>query len=249
MTCCHRRSPAPDLHLYPVSGPDLTRAKQLAGHIRATAVMYTPNVSPWLKEAQIIRTDLRPLGIDVQIDQFPISDFFDRIGRRGAPFDLAVSGWAYSGTDPAPVLDLFDGTTITATSNNDISYFDNAAFSRELHAAAELSGPDRYRRYAQLERELDATTLQLRRSPSTPAATSFPPVSAASSTNPSTASTLGHCAYESDNAMREYFRWQVRPMLQLGPARSHVRSDGHALATPHDPVEADPRRRSADAVT
>jgi peptide/nickel transport system substrate-binding protein len=146
---------APDLHLYPVSGPDLTRAKQLAGHIRATAVMYTPNVSPWLEEAQIIRTDLRPLGIDVQIDQFPISDFFDRIGRRGAPFDLAVSGWAYSGTDPAPVLDLFDGTTITATSNNDISYFDNAAFSRELHAAAELSGPDRYRRYAQLERELE----------------------------------------------------------------------------------------------
>src|SRR5439155_18914764 len=35
---------ATDFHLYPLNGPDLRRAKQLAGRVSATAIMYTPNV-------------------------------------------------------------------------------------------------------------------------------------------------------------------------------------------------------------
>jgi hypothetical protein len=40
-----------DFHLYPVNGPDLRRAKRIAGPVHATAVMYTPNVPPWVQEA------------------------------------------------------------------------------------------------------------------------------------------------------------------------------------------------------
>ena len=43
---------ARDRHLYPTNGPDLRRARRLAGRVRATAIMYTPNVPPWLQEAQ-----------------------------------------------------------------------------------------------------------------------------------------------------------------------------------------------------
>lgn len=146
---------APDLDLYPVSGPDLARAKQLAGHLHATAVMYTANVAPWLNEAQIIKADLRPIGIDVQIHQFPISVFFDRITRRDAPFDLASVGWGGGDTDPSDMLSLFDGTRIHAVNNSNLSYFDNPRFDRQLHAANELSGPRRYRAYANLELELE----------------------------------------------------------------------------------------------
>jgi ABC-type transport system substrate-binding protein/class 3 adenylate cyclase/streptogramin lyase len=146
---------APDLHVYPVSGPDLARAKQLAGHIHATAVMYTANVAPWLNEAQIIKTDLRPIGIDVQIHAFPVSVFFDRITRRDAPFDLASVGWGGGDTDPHDLLSIFDGTTIRAANNSNLSYFDNPRFDRQLHAAYELSGPRRYRTFANLELELE----------------------------------------------------------------------------------------------
>lgn len=142
-------------HLYPLAGPDLRRARQLAGKIHATAIMYTPNYSPWLQEAQIIRRDLQPLGIDVQLKEFPINEYYDRIGRRGEPFDLAVSGWSFNTTDPAQDLELFDGSTITADNNQNFSYFNDPAFDRQLHAAATLSGARRYRTYRQLDLELE----------------------------------------------------------------------------------------------
>src|SRR6185437_12418891 len=55
---------ATNSHLYPVNGPNLRRARQLAGPVHATAVMYTPSDPPWIQEAQVIRRDLRALGID-----------------------------------------------------------------------------------------------------------------------------------------------------------------------------------------
>ncbi len=146
---------AGDFHLYPLAGPDLRRARQLAGNVHAMAIMYTPDVPPWLQEAQIIRRDLQPLGIDVQVREFPLNDFFDRISRRGEPFDLAVSGWSFPTTDPAQVLEIFDGGTINADANSNFSYFDDPAFDRQLRAAATLSGARRYRTYSQLELELE----------------------------------------------------------------------------------------------
>lgn len=143
---------ATDFHLYPVHGPDLPRAKGLAGHIHATAIMYTPDLPPWVQEAQIIRADLKPLGIRVDVRQFPLDEYFARINRRGEPFDLAVSGYANGTTDPAALFQLFNGSTI---GNDNVSHFDNPAFDRQLAAAAKLSGTRRYREYGRLELELE----------------------------------------------------------------------------------------------
>jgi ABC-type transport system substrate-binding protein len=144
---------APTAHVYPVDGPDLRQAKRLAGHLHTTAVMYTPNVPPWLQEAQIIRSNLRPLGIAVEVKQLPVRDFFSRIIRRGEPFDLAVSGWV-TGGDPAGALATFGNSTFRAGAV-DFSYFDDPSFDRQLEAAAKLSGPKRYRTYGKLELELE----------------------------------------------------------------------------------------------
>jgi hypothetical protein len=144
---------ARDFHVYPFR-PDLRRARRLAGHVHRTAVMYTPNLPPWQQEAQIVRRDLAPLGIDVQVKEFPIGDFFARIGRRDEPFDLAVSGYALS-TDPAQDLVDFEGSTIRRTGSQNFSYFDDPRFDRELRAAGRLSGPRRYRAFARLELELE----------------------------------------------------------------------------------------------
>jgi ABC-type transport system substrate-binding protein len=116
--------------------------------------MYTPNLPPWQQEAQIIRRDLAPLGIDVQVKEFPIGDFFARIPRRGEPFDLAVSGWSFA-DDPWWVLSIFDGRAYKRDGNTNLSHFDNPAFDRELDQAAKLSGARRYRTYLRLERELE----------------------------------------------------------------------------------------------
>jgi peptide/nickel transport system substrate-binding protein len=146
---------AADFDLYPLTGPNLRRARQLAGNVRATAIMYTPNYAPWIQEAQIIQRDLQPLGIDVQVKEFPLDEFYNLISRRGEPFDLAVNGWYGNTTDPAQYLELFDGSTIKADGNSNFSYFNDPAFDRQLHAAAALSGATRYRTYRQLDLELE----------------------------------------------------------------------------------------------
>jgi ABC-type transport system substrate-binding protein len=116
--------------------------------------MYTPNLSPWREEAQIIRRNLRPLGIDVQVKEFPIGDFFTRVTRRGEPFDLAVSGY-WMGPDPVQILAaLFDGSTAPSVSTPNISHFGDPEFSRKLRAVAQLSGAERSRAAARLALEL-----------------------------------------------------------------------------------------------
>jgi YVTN family beta-propeller protein len=146
---------AENFQLYPVNGPDLRRAKRLAGPVHATAIMYAPNYSPWREEAQIIRRNLEPLGIDVQVKEFPISNFFTRISRRGEPFDLAVSGYASPSPDPVQHLTLlFDGSTIGPKNNSNLSYFNDPAFNRKLKAIAKLSGAKRYRAASRLALEL-----------------------------------------------------------------------------------------------
>jgi ABC-type transport system substrate-binding protein/DNA-binding SARP family transcriptional activator/streptogramin lyase len=145
---------ATNFHLYPVNGPDLRRARRIAGRVHATAVLYTNNLPLWQQEAQIIRRDLKPLGIDVQVKEFSLGDFFVRLSRRDEPFDLAVSGWTLS-ADPESVPGIFNGSTIRRTNNSNFSYLNEAAFNRKLAAAGKLSGARRYRAFSRLALELE----------------------------------------------------------------------------------------------
>ncbi len=147
-------SGAMDLRLYPLNGPDLRRAMRLAGRVQATAIMYTPNLPPWQQEAQIVRRNLAPLGIDVEVKEFPIGDYFTRITRPGEPFDLAVAGWFLASTDPARMLGIFAGSAIGPMQSFNFSYFDDPGFNRKLEGAAKLSGAKRYREYSRLAHEL-----------------------------------------------------------------------------------------------
>jgi len=144
---------AEDFHLYGVSGPDLARAKRLAGHVHATAVMYTPNIPPWLQEAQIVQRDLKPLGIDVEVKEFPVGDYFRRIGLRHEPFDLAVSGWLLLSTDPVQALGIFDSTAVGQ--GNGIAHFTDPAFNQAFAAASKLSGTKRYRAFSRIALKLE----------------------------------------------------------------------------------------------
>ena len=136
-----------NFHVYPLDGPDIRRARSIAGRMRETAVMYTPNTSPWREEAEIVRRNLKPLGIDVQVKEFPLGDFFTRVTRRGEPFDLAVSGYYFT-PDPVQILKSFAGAT------TNISHFHDPAITRKLEAVAQLSGKKRYRAAGRLALEL-----------------------------------------------------------------------------------------------
>ena len=126
-----------DVHIYPFT-PDIAAARRLAGKQRTTAVLYTCNRSPCDRLAQILKTNLRAIGIDVVTKAFPFEALFSRIARSGEPFDLAFTEWSADYPDPASFLDqLASGQALTPP-------FDDPAFRHKVDAVSRLSGPSRY---------------------------------------------------------------------------------------------------------
>jgi ABC-type transport system substrate-binding protein/class 3 adenylate cyclase len=141
-------------HIYPLH-PDLAKARRLAAGHGGHAVLYTCERTDCVQRAQLVKQDLRPIGIDVEIKQFAQPG--QKASTQGEPYDiLADIGWVADFADPWVTLNpMFDGTLIKAQGNfGSFSYFNDPAFNRRLKAAAKLTGPERYRAYGQLDLDL-----------------------------------------------------------------------------------------------
>src|SRR5205823_835275 len=82
-------------------------------------------------------------------------ELFARLGTRGEPFDMGLTGWINDYPDPSDFLNLLlSGDMIRPKGNANFSYFDDPAFNHKLAAAERLSGQKRYLAYAKLDAEL-----------------------------------------------------------------------------------------------
>ena len=146
------------IHVYPLT-PDLTRARQLAHGHGGRAVFYTCALPFCHELAQLLKVELAPIGITVEPQYFDSPLFQNLPGVRGEPFDIAwVGGYDADYPDPSDFLDLlFDGRSIQAKNNLDISYFNDPAYNRRLDAAAKLIGAPRDRAYQALDAYLTHT--------------------------------------------------------------------------------------------
>jgi peptide/nickel transport system substrate-binding protein len=133
-------------HAYPLT-PDLAKARALARSARKTAVLYTCDLPVCTKQAEIVKTDLAAIGLQVDVQAFPLATMFAREGRPGEQFDLGYVGWAPDYPDPAAMLDslLEEGFAPN---------FDDPAYQRRLTQAAQLSGPERYLTYGRLDLDM-----------------------------------------------------------------------------------------------
>jgi YVTN family beta-propeller protein len=130
-----------DARIYPVR-PDVARARRLAGPRRRSVILYTAGFPYHLRFAEIVKVNLRAIGLDVEIKNVGDS-LFTRIDGRGEPFDMAVHGWASDYPDPTDVLSQLDGRTIREDGNINVAYFDDPAYNRRLDAATGLPSPAR----------------------------------------------------------------------------------------------------------
>ncbi len=135
-----------DVDVYP-SHPDLARARRLAADRTGTAVMYTCDQPPCDRIAQIVRTDLARIGIDVVVRTFGMAELFTRMGRPGEPFDLGWAGWVADYPDPDDTLDVL-------LASGAVPPFDDPVWRARLARAGRLSGPERYLAYGRLDGEL-----------------------------------------------------------------------------------------------
>jgi YVTN family beta-propeller protein len=144
-----------DARVYPLR-PSVDKARRLAGPGRRTAVLYAPDGAADQRHAQIVKANLKAIGIDVQIKILSHPVLFQRLGRKGEPYDLALSRWYADYADPVTFLGFFDprrGPANPNQSTND-SYFDEPGYTRRLAAAERLSPPKRYLAYGRLESDL-----------------------------------------------------------------------------------------------
>jgi dipeptide transport system substrate-binding protein len=95
-----------------------------------------------LRFAEIVKANLRAIGIDVEVKNFG-ENHFARIQRRDEPFDMALVSWLSDYPDPVDVLNQLDGRTITEDTNFNTAHFDDPAYNRRLDAAKDLPSPAR----------------------------------------------------------------------------------------------------------
>src|SRR5439155_3532549 len=79
-------------HIYPLEHPDLATARRLAAGRRGHALMYVCNQINCLNEAQVVKHDLKAIGIDLEVKQFPSGPgggvLLEKLVRPGEPWDI-----------------------------------------------------------------------------------------------------------------------------------------------------------------
>ena len=128
-----------DARIYPLKRPDLPRARALArGHTRSgKAIFYTRDTMLGQAVAQIVRDDLRTIGLRVEVKALPQEVALEKLGTSNEPFDIGYVGLA-CGDDPVCFLETLSGRTITATRNINFSNFDSPRYNRLLARASAM---------------------------------------------------------------------------------------------------------------
>jgi ABC-type transport system substrate-binding protein len=148
------------VHPYPVKYPDLAKALALAhGHTRSGKAVYYSIDSiacVCLAHAQLVQYELKKIGIDVEIKQFPIAVFAAKTGTHGEPFDLMDDRFDVAWVDPYQYVNrLLDGRTIQTAGNANRSYFNSPYYNRLIEQAGSLSGRARYDAYGKLALDIE----------------------------------------------------------------------------------------------
>jgi peptide/nickel transport system substrate-binding protein len=137
---------------YPLNGPNLQKAKSLAGGKCGNVNLWYATLPAPTAQAAILGYDLKQMGCNVTTKPFQGVAVFSAAGVKGAAFDAVLAGW---GADYPDGYDFFhiilDGRTITASNNNNFSYFNQPSVNRKINAANELTGAARAQAWGQLD--------------------------------------------------------------------------------------------------
>jgi peptide/nickel transport system substrate-binding protein len=140
-----------DAHMYPLRRPKLATARRLAsGHLRGgVAVLYVRDDPNYRSMAQILDKGLSTIGLRVQVKVWPRGVYYQKLYRRGEPWDIGQFAWLPDWIDPYAYLNL-----LFHSESSSNPAFGSAKFDRRLDRAARLRGAARYRAYGALDVQL-----------------------------------------------------------------------------------------------
>lgn len=144
--------------IYPLARPNLAQAQRLArGNIRTgRGILFHGATPPGPQVAEIVRTDLRRIGINLETRAYRGFAIYDAAGRKGSDHAATVgTGWCQDYPDPYDFINvLLYGGNIQAENNNNLAYFNNPQYNRKMEQAARLLGAARLRTYGELENDI-----------------------------------------------------------------------------------------------
>jgi ABC-type transport system substrate-binding protein len=141
--------------IYPLDGPDLETARRLMRGAKLNATLWT---YPGAPEATLIRENLKPIGIDVEIKQPPFEVLASQITNPKTDYDMVLISWGTDYPDPYALLNLLlSGSRIQPKGNTNLALFDDTVFDGRLASAARLSGQERYSTYGQIDVDIMRT--------------------------------------------------------------------------------------------
>jgi ABC-type transport system substrate-binding protein len=145
-----------DAQVYPLERANLQRARALAkGKLRGgKAVLYVNNSAPPMAVGQLVRQQLREIGLDVEVKGIPIHSataaYFNKLATPGEEWDIAFGLWSPSYIDPYAYINLlFDSRFVGGTN---FARFTSTPFDKQMRRAARmLQASDRTNAYAALD--------------------------------------------------------------------------------------------------
>ena len=141
---------------YP-NASNMTKARSLAsGNVRSgTWKYYYGLASPGPQRMELVRSYLSQLGIRIDPQGFRGFAIYDAAGKRDSPHAFTTGGWCQDYSDPYDFINvLLYGGNIQAENNNNLAYFNNAAYNKRMESAAKLIGAKRLAAYSKLENDL-----------------------------------------------------------------------------------------------
>ena len=140
-----------DARIYPLDKPDLKRARALArGNTRGgKAVLWTFDLPPALAAAQILKRDLRAIGLEVEVHGIPDSAYARRVAAPNAAFDIVFSPWVADYSDPYQYVNVLLDSRFAPETN--FGRFASQEYDTLMRRAARLEGAARYRAYGDLD--------------------------------------------------------------------------------------------------
>ena len=135
---------------------DIQKAKELMGGRTAKAVLYSGNDAISRSQSEIIRQNLKAIGIEVQVKFFTFAVQISKAGTKGEPFDMNLTGWFADYPDPYDFINiLLSGKTIAKANNINTAYFDDPVFNRRMEKAHQTrAAAARLAAYSRLDRDL-----------------------------------------------------------------------------------------------
>ncbi len=152
--------------IYPITGPDLNKAKALMAQAKQAGVKTPINVLVYSTQGcasctnrmALLTQELQPLGINVKVKYFQRSVQFQEEGVKGTPNDIADEGWLADFPDPYDFLNiLLSGKSILPKNGDNFAYFNDPSFNSQLDAAALKTGAARAQAYGSIATNMAKT--------------------------------------------------------------------------------------------